>query len=308
MYENEYLEKLKTWYLKSRKFIKNSIFKNNYYENPKSTLLKPVFTSEKDVLTALRIYSKNKNNTKLRKMIENHFNILIVHVSVYQLKKYYRICDNIQDYISFNGEIFIRCLNRYNPDMMANFTTYFIDSANKNIRNRLLDIYDPNLTFNRNVRTRFEYVKKMIDEYYYSDYNKIWNDFDKKEFKKTFNFDKINFFELLNRTYISLSDPLTHYIDNNSHDNYESCIAEKINREEIYINKCLIESLCEYLRKQVGYRDYDIWENYYVVNKGITYEDLARKYNITRERIRQILNKCNDIIKQSELCKDIICE
>lgn len=305
MCENAYLEKLKSWYLKSRKSLKNTIFMDNYYENPKSSLFKPIFTSEKNVLTALRMYFRNKKDTKLREMIENHFIILIVNVSAYQMKKYYRICNDIQDYISINGETFIKCLNGYNPNMPNNFTTYYIDSANNNIRHRLMDMYELDISLGRGIRYRFEYAKRMIDECYNGDYNKIWNDFDKKEFKKTFNFHKIHFFELLNRHYISLQDLLTNDVENTSNDTFETFLVDKTDCESTCVDKCVLDSLYKYLRERTGCRNCRIWKEFNIDNRGITYEFLAYKYNITRERIRQILNMCNDIIKRSKIYKDI---
>ena len=306
MCENEYFKKLKSWYLNSRKFIKNTVFTDNYYENPKSSLFKPVFTSEKNVLIALRMYSKNKKDTKLREMIFNHYIILIVYVSSYQMKKYYGICNDIQNYISINSETFIKCLNRYNPNTLTNFTTYYINSANNNIRHTLMDMCDYDIPFGRNLRSRFEHAKMMIDECYNGDYNKIWNDFDKKEFKKTFNFHKIYFFELLNRHYISLQDLLTNDVKSTSNDTFETFLVDKTtNCESTCVDKCVLDSLYEYLRERTGCRNYRIWKEFNIDNRGITYEFLAYKYNLTRERIRQILNMCNDIIKRSKIYRDI---
>lgn len=296
MVDEKYLEKLESWYNKCKKYIGNTVFASNYYENKKNNLLKPVFRSENDVNMALLSYYRS-HNENLKKLLFDHFMTLLLYISAHEMKRFNYICDDIQEYISFNSSMFMKCLNLYNPNNMTAFTTYYIDASNKTIRYYLLDIYQSGIYIGRSVRYRFEKAIKIISENNYSlDY--LYS-IPKSEFKDILGIPRYMFNKLLNLKFISLD---LEYYDNKTNERFKlyQLISDKIDNEEILINNCLIDNICKYLENKVSSRDYNIWKRYYVTDIGSTLEFIGRDYKMTRERIRQIIYKCNKIVRTSK--------
>jgi DNA-directed RNA polymerase specialized sigma subunit len=301
MVDEKYLEKLESWYKKCKKCIRNTVFADNYYENKKSHLLKPVFKSETDVNSALLSYHRS-HDENIKKLLFDHFMTLLLYISAHEMRKLKFLCDDIQEYISFNSSMFIKCLDLYNPNNMTAFTTYYIDSSNKMIRDYLMDIYQSGIYIGRSVRYRFETAMKIIADNNYS-LTYLYH-ISKSEFKNILGISRYAFNKLLNLKFLSLD---LEYYDNITNERFElyQIISDKIDYEEIIINNCLIDNICKYLENKVSSRDYNIWKRYYITSIGDPMEFIGKDYNMSRERIRQIIYKCNEIVRTSKAFKHI---
>lgn len=305
MPKDEYLEKFQTWYKKTKPYLKDTIFEKNYYENSQNHLLEPRMVTAGEEKFIWLNYSKYKSKFLFDKLF-NQYLVLALYLAQFQMSKYYVICDNIEEYISFNTERLMHTIKRYDPASAASFSTYFINESNFLIRRYLNEMYSDSY-LSVVVKEKFDLTLYHIHQYGY-ELKDIENMSD-AEFKSKFDMSKKGFFAKMNANVVNFTDMEAKlFTEHEKNDiTYESTIVDKNSiSENVYkmtLNQCKIRLMND---PRISSRDLDIWLMYYTEYKSYTYEEIGTKYDLTRERVRQILQKANRHLKRCKEFKDIL--
>jgi DNA-directed RNA polymerase specialized sigma subunit len=298
MPKEEYLDKFKNWYKKCKSSLTDTLFYDNFYENPERLLLQPTIFSESEEKYIWLNYVDYKSEFLFKKLF-NHFLVLALYMANIQCIKYSKICDDIESYISFNVERLMYTIKRYNPEMNTSFPTYFINESKFQIRSYLNAFYSNDI-LTPVVKNNLDAVLYRIEAYNYTidDVLKLSD----LEFKTKFNMSKKNFMKKLNAKIINFTDIEAKYLENGDEDySFESkIIDESSSYDNIY--RIMLERCEKFLRSKprISKRNIDIWLMYYREYRAYTYDEIGRKYNLTRERIRQILWQLNTKLRNSK--------
>lgn len=272
------------------RYLKNTILNVSYLCDRKYTMYKPILTNnELDNLLS--------NQSRIQANKQKIFDNLVwyaVYITQYSYWDRYKILyKNVEynEYLQFALECMWFALDRYDAKLYnCSIYTYLINDYRFRIRRHIEDIYD---SFGLRHNTLIDKYKSILKSLAIEDrdINYIFDISD-----ETFN----NIYGCKRKTFlcyvacmniISLDD----YIDNENI-TMSDTLADKYS-EEIYKlidAKFVIEDirnavLKKWKRCKNIYRDYKIFEEYATTN--VTYADLGRKYNITREGIRVIIRK-----------------
>lgn len=288
-----YLEKYNIMY---DKFVKNyigdTIFQNNYFENPNSSLLKPKF---KSIEEEKEIWAKYKRSYSdyYRQILFDHYQLYALYISVFSINKYSYLCSDFNEYISFNLETLYKTILRYDINSNASFTTYYLNESRFLIGKYMRDNYMQTLT-NRGTYERYKTVLRFVEYYGDQDVYKMSS----QEFMHKYHMRKSTFVSLYNLSVQSLDALMEKFsgdvpIDKmNENFIYGSCIEEEI------CNKLLKNKVVNYVKSNTCARDFAIWHEYYFGGNNVTYDLIGNRFNLTRERVRQVLKKVNEKVKK----------
>lgn len=298
----EYLNMFKNMYSKCRSRLTKGLFKDNYYENEKYSLFKPVIKSQEDEIELFRSYKHNKSKS-IKDTLFNQYLIAALYLANYQIIRYHILCNDYEEYVSYNTEELLDSIEKYDCDNETNatFLTYHIDRANKRIR-QYLNQFSKDVV-GRGVRWRRDFIIAQIKNEY-QNVNQVFN-LSSTQFYQKYHMRKDYFIS----AYLSTVKPFSE-IDENISSQYNGGDCESLSLEDVlpdrrydpsYIDdRILFDQIKDFLKIRVNDRDFKIWNYYFNKHNSYTYDEIGSIYHITRERVRQILNKCNKIIINSK--------
>jgi DNA-directed RNA polymerase specialized sigma subunit len=297
---SSYLEKHRKRYNYIAPFLTDTIFKNNWFANEKYKLAEPFKTNEEEA-AAWKCFKNTRSNIAKRSLFD-HLMILAFYMSYFHFLKWKTLCDDIEEYLSYNLKRLWWSIEMYDDSFGASFNTFFMHDTNFRIERYITNRYSRDaLTYSTRMKLT-NLTNRIISAGYDFEDIKLMND---AEFISKFGAKRSFYIKALMATQISsLNEPNLNYdskttkldyIDDPSQ-NQENWVMSKITLDEI------IDIAARKFKNQK--RRFNIWKEYCVIGNQ-SFKDIGDKYGITGERVRQICYKVNRQLRDSYMINEI---
>ena len=292
----------------NKKVFADTLLVDTWIVNNKSSIFKP-FDTESEFKDLLNAYLRNRDDNGLRVQVFNRSLWYAAYISIFARQNYGRTFTwDMNHYLGFAMKRLWEDIKVFNPDE-SSFYTYILNDYSLRIRRETEEIYGrDNLTAGVRIRMKVIMNKAIKLGLSFSEICEM----PKEEFYEIFEANKDLFIKMLafkdidslNRSINESDGDCTEY-GSTLEDPYSSSFAERL------VKDMSIQEIYDMAEKMYSsnLRNYKIWKEY--VTTGTTYEDIGKKYNLSRERVRQILNKTNNALKgkrKVKVLKEIILE
>ena len=298
--DKKYIEKVRQKFNKIGNKLAGTLFSDNWFVNPNSTLLQP-FLQENILKSQLQKYAETKHQ-KIREIIFNHMMWFAIYVISFKFKSYYILCNDFEEYISFALERLWMCIDEYDESCGATFDTFYINDVTFRFHRYIHHMYNPDLCLTDSIRIRvatatariveddisFQDIMKMNPEYFYMRYH----------------FDKLSYIQAITMSNIKSFEDI--FINDDVDFDAVSKVSDPRSNFELGIDqKIFTNQICDIVRSRYAKkeRDYLIWREY-VVNGDSSLQSVGNMFGMTRERVRQIVDKINLKLRNNTLIKD----
>lgn len=256
----------------------------------------PFLTQEEEFLLAKSYLEKNDLDAA-QKLVTSHLRLVVKMALVY---KNYGL--PIVDFVSEGNIGLLHAVKKYNPDLGYRFSTYAMWWIRASIQKYILRSWSiVKIGTTAEQKKLFFNLKKIKNRISYLNGHKI-NHEDYEEIAKELNIPLDKVLEMDNRFSnhdVSLNKPITN--EEGAKELIEFLPSQNVavdydiaDKQEYAIKKRLLSEAIKTLNE----RELHIFESRKMCDKAITLGDLSKKFNISKERVRQIENKAFDKIKQ----------
>ena len=247
----------------------------------------PVLSKEEEKELAKRI--KNNNDTEAVKTLVKHNLKFVVSL----VKKYKNLGVPFLDLINEGNLGLIKAAKKFDPDKDVKFISYASWWIKQSVMKYLMEQNSP-IKIPVKVRGKNRKIDNITKDYQ----DKFHTEPTKKEIMDKTGFSKK---ELNNANFSRLSfDSFDQTIGESKHSILENFIDENaISLEDYQIKKSLIEDIYKYI-SGLPEREQDIINMRFGLKDGKAYtlKDIGKKYNISKERVRQLEAKTLSKIKK----------
>lgn len=299
--DEKYIEKVRQKMQFCLSMLQDTLFSDNWFINPESNVLKP-FLHKSDLETYIKRYKSTKSQA-LKKIIFDHMMWFAVYVVSFKFTKYYKICKDPQEWISFALEHLWQCIDNYSSDKNTSFETYFINDITFRSKGYIEYMCNYDGTMTIGIRRRVSNVISNIINLNLT-FNQI-SSMPESEFYSLFQFDKYAFMQAVKLINIESTDAAystdtNDTINNHMLDPYTSCFSEHVD------TKICVEQISNIVKTKYAKsdRDYIIWKEY-IVNGNKSLQEIGDQYGLTRERIRQIIWRIHKRLRNNPKVKEI---
>ena len=256
----------------------------------------PFLTKEEEFLLA-KSYLEKKDLNAAHKLVTSHLRLVVKIALTY---KNYLL--SILDLVSEGNIGLLHAVKKYNPDLGYRFATYAMWWIKAAIQEYILKSWSiVKIGTTAEQKKLFFNLKKTKNHIAYLNDNRI-NHEDYEKIAKNLGIPLDKVLEMNNRLSnydISLNKPITSREGAKELIEFlpsqENTIDYDIEYKQEYANrKFLLTEAIKTLKERELY----IFKSRKMCDKAITLEKLSKKFNISKERVRQIENKAFDKIKQ----------
>lgn len=297
---SSYLEKHRKRYNYIAPFLTDTIFKNNWFDNEKYKLAEPFKTNEEEA--AAWKWFKNTRSSIAKKSLFDHLMILAFYMSYFHFLKWKTLCDDIEEYLSYNLEQLWWSIEMYDDSFGASFKTFFIIDTNFRIKRYITERYSQDALTTSTRMKLTNLTNRIISAGYDFEDIKLMND---SEFISKFGAKRSFYIKALMATQISsLDEPVLNYDSETTELDYIDDPTQ--NQENRLMSKITLDAIIDIAARKFKdhKRQFDIWKEYCVIGNQ-SLQEIGDKYGITRERVRQICYKVNRQLRDNYMIKEI---